>query len=132
MISAAMPDAPKLDPAIPILRIFSVDKAREFYVDFLGFSVDWEHRFEPGLPLYMSVSRSGLVLHLSEHHGDATPGSTVFVWMHGIHDYQRELIGKRYGHARPGVEEAPWNAYVMEIADPFGNRLRFSERKAPS
>jgi catechol 2,3-dioxygenase-like lactoylglutathione lyase family enzyme len=124
-----MPDTPKLDPAIPILRIFSVDKAREFYVDFLGFGVDWEHRFAPDLPLYMSVSRSGLVLHLSEHHGDATPGATVFVWMQGIHEYQRELIGKRYGYARPGVEDAPWNAYVMEIADPFGNRLRFSERK---
>jgi Glyoxalase superfamily protein len=25
---------------IPILRIFSVEKAREFYVDYLGFSID--------------------------------------------------------------------------------------------
>ncbi|HBO82442.1 MAG TPA: glyoxalase/bleomycin resistance/extradiol dioxygenase family protein, partial [Cupriavidus sp.] len=31
-----------LSPAIPILRIFSVEKAREFYLDFLGFQVDWE------------------------------------------------------------------------------------------
>ena len=30
-----------LAPAIPVLRIFSVDKAREFYMDFLGFSLDW-------------------------------------------------------------------------------------------
>ncbi|WP_016713931.1 glyoxalase superfamily protein [Pseudomonas monteilii] len=29
-----------LAPAIPVLRIFSVDKAKEFYLDFLGFSVD--------------------------------------------------------------------------------------------
>ena len=42
-----------LAPAIPVLRIFSVDKAREFYMDFLGFSLDWEHRFSPDLPLYM-------------------------------------------------------------------------------
>ncbi|WP_457818672.1 glyoxalase superfamily protein, partial [Staphylococcus aureus] len=55
-----------LSPAIPILRIFSVEKAREFYLDFLGFQVDWEHRFEPDLPLYMQVRRSGLTLHLSE------------------------------------------------------------------
>ena len=26
---------------IPILRIFSVEKAKEFYVDFLGFTLDW-------------------------------------------------------------------------------------------
>jgi hypothetical protein len=31
---------------IPIFRIFDVAKAREFYVDFLGFSLDREHRFE--------------------------------------------------------------------------------------
>ena len=31
-----------LSPAIPILRIFSVDKAREFYLDFLGFEWDWD------------------------------------------------------------------------------------------
>lgn len=41
-----------MSPAIPLIRIFSEAKAKEFYVDFLGFSLDWEHRFEPGLPLY--------------------------------------------------------------------------------
>ncbi len=47
-------------PAIPIFRIFDEAKAREFYVGFLGFAVDWEHRFEPDMPLYMQVSRGGL------------------------------------------------------------------------
>jgi len=31
---------------VPILRIFSIEKANVFYVDYLGFTVDWEHRFE--------------------------------------------------------------------------------------
>jgi len=31
---------------IPLLRIFDVAKAKEFYVGFLGFAIDWEHRFE--------------------------------------------------------------------------------------
>jgi len=57
--------------SIPILRIFDEAKAREFYVDFLGFTVDWEHRFNDDAPLYMQVSRDGCVLHLSEHYGDA-------------------------------------------------------------
>ena len=59
---------------IPVLRSFDERKAREFYVDFLGFTVDWEHRLEPDLPLYMQVSRGNLVLHLSEHHGGVSPG----------------------------------------------------------
>ncbi len=49
----------------PILRSFDEAKAKEFYVAFLGFKVDWEHRFEPGLPLYMQVSRGACVLHIS-------------------------------------------------------------------
>lgn len=36
---------------IPILRIFDEAKAREFYIDWLGFSVDWEHRFNSNTPL---------------------------------------------------------------------------------
>ena len=71
-------DAVRLEPACPILCIFDEEQARAFYVGFLGFALDWEHRFEPGLPLYAQVSRDGLVLHLSGHHGDATPGSTTF------------------------------------------------------
>lgn len=32
--------------AVPIFRIFDVAKAKEFYVGFLGFQVDGEHRFD--------------------------------------------------------------------------------------
>jgi catechol 2,3-dioxygenase-like lactoylglutathione lyase family enzyme len=69
--------------AIPILRIFDVDKAKEFYVGFLGFHVDWEARFDETAPLYFQISSDGLLLHLSEHHGDACPGSTVTVQVTG-------------------------------------------------
>ena len=104
--------------AIPIFRIFDVAKAQEFYVGFLGFRVDWEHRFDETAPLYMQVSRDGLLLHLSEHHGDASPG---------LEAYHREITAKGYRFMRPGIEVAPWNARVMEVIDPFGNRLRFNE-----
>jgi len=115
------------DQTVPILRIFSVDKAKEFYLEFLGFTLDWEHRFAADLPLYMQVSRGALCLHLSEHHGDACPGSTVFVRMRGVEALHRELTAKSYRYLRPGVERAPWGARVMEVTDPFGNRIRFNE-----
>ena len=116
----------KFSSAIPILRIFSVDKAKEFYLDFLGFSWDWEHRLEPGLPLYAQIKRSGLTLHLSEHHGDATPGSTVFVPVEDLAGLHAELLAKAYGYARPGIEEVGWGK-LMQVSDPFGNRIRFCE-----
>ena len=71
---------------VPILRSFDEGKAREFYVGFLGFTIDWEHRFEPGTPLYMQVSREGIVLHLSEHHGDGSPGVHLRIDVTGVHD----------------------------------------------
>lgn len=113
---------------IPILRSFSEAKAREFYVDYLGFEIDWEHRFEPGLPLYMQVSRAGMVLHISEHHGDGTPGTAIFVETTGLREFHSELTDKTYSNLRPGIEEAPWNAWCMTVIDPFGNTIRFSER----
>ncbi len=67
----------KLGNTTPILRSFDEAKAREFYIGFLGFEIVFEHRFEPSLPLYMSVKRSGCVLHISEHHGDASPGAAL-------------------------------------------------------
>ena len=110
----------------PILRIFDESKAKEFYLGFLGFQLDFEHRFGDNFPLYMQVSRAGLVLHLSEHHGDATPGSTVAVNMHGVHEYQRELAGKDYKYMKPGIEQMPWGE-VMTVTDPFSNHIRFCE-----
>lgn len=58
----------------------------------------------------MQVRRSGLTLHLSEHYGDATPGSTVFVPMQDIDALQRELAAKDYAYARPGIETLGWGS----------------------
>lgn len=114
--------------AIPILRIFDEAKAREFYCGFLGFSVDFEHRFGAALPLYMQVSRAGLQLHLSEHHGDASPGSTVFVPVQDVRPLWQELSDKHYSYGRPGIETQPWGD-VLTVHDPFGNRLRFCQQR---
>lgn len=114
------------DKAIPILRMFDEAKAREFYLDFLGFSVEFEHRFEADLPLYLGIVRNGLQLHLSEHHGDASPGSTVFIPMHNIEQLRDELLAKRYGYGRPDIVEQGWGK-VLEVYDPFGNRIRFCQ-----
>jgi catechol 2,3-dioxygenase-like lactoylglutathione lyase family enzyme len=115
---------------VPTFRIFDVAKAKEFYVGWLGFKVDWEHQFEPNTPWYMQVSRGGLQLHLSEHHGDSTPGSVVFVEMKGIEEFHRELMAKNYKYNRPGLDQTPWNSRCVNVIDPFGNRIRFNEFNA--
>ena len=113
---------------VPTLRIFSLEKAREFYLDFLGFKTEWEHRFEPDAPVYMEVSRGGIAFHLSEHHGDGTPGSHVYVYMSGVAELQRELIEKKYRHNRPGLEKQEWGMTEVSVIDPFNNRITFGEK----
>lgn len=115
---------------IPILRSFDEAKAREFYVDYLGFTVDFEHRFAPDMPLYMAVSRDGMTLHISEHHGDAVPGGAVYIETTGLRDFHAELAAKKYKFLRPGIGDTPWGTTCMDLKDPFGNRLSFNERKA--
>lgn len=115
-----------LQPAIPIFRIFSVEKAMEFYRDFLGFAVDWEHRFGDNFPLYAQVSRSSVKLHLSEHAGDASPGARAFIPMTGIEALHAELTAKNYRYMKPGIEDQPWGK-ELTVTDPFSNRITFCE-----
>ena len=116
---------------MPIVRIFDIPKAHEFYLGFLGFKVDWEHRFAPDMPLYTQVSRAGLRLHLSEHAGDASPGGNMVVYMSGVAAFHKELTAKKYRYLRPGIESEDWGL-EMQVVDPFGNRIRFMEANGSS
>jgi catechol 2,3-dioxygenase-like lactoylglutathione lyase family enzyme len=121
--------SPRTQQVIPILRIFSIEKAREFYLDYSGFHLDWEHRFDPTAPLYMQVSRDGLVLHLSEHYGDGSPGTRFQVTFKGVVELHAELSQKNYPSWRPGITETFWGTPQLNLLDPFGNRINLCEPK---
>ncbi|HWR86167.1 MAG TPA: glyoxalase superfamily protein [Rhodoglobus sp.] len=110
--------------AIPVLRIVDERAGLRFYVDALGFALDWEHRFEPGLPLYAQVSRGPIVLHLSAHTGDGTPGAVVWIPVADV----RALVAE-FGEAAGEVavdDDAPGGPTAV-VTDPFGNQLRFAQ-----
>lgn len=112
---------------VPVLRVQRIDDAREFYLDYLGFSVEWEHRFEPGLPVYMRVSRDRAQIDLSEHHGDGTPGTVVWIPVADVTALHEELAAKRYARVRPGIDRDAPGGPTLEVVDPFGNVLRLCE-----
>src|SRR5258708_13078942 len=93
--------------AIPIFRIFDVAKAKEFYIDFLGFRVDWEHRFEEGLPLHMQISKDGYIVHLSEHHGDCSPAPAIRIETDELQMFQNHLLHKNSKHSHPPTPNTP-------------------------
>ena len=112
---------------IPTFRSFDEAKAREFYVDWLGFKVDWEHRFTPTSPLYMQVSRAGIVFHISEHHGDGSPGAHVRVQIKGVRELHAELSAKNYKNNKPGLERPEWGGTEFTVIDPVNNRITVGE-----
>lgn len=68
--------APVDEEVIPILRVGDAQRAVGWYRR-LGFAHEWEHRFEPHLPAFVSVARGGVRLFLSEHTGDARPDTLL-------------------------------------------------------
>jgi uncharacterized glyoxalase superfamily protein PhnB len=75
----------------------------------------------------MGISRDGLPLFLSEHHGDGSPGAHVRIDTSGLNDLSAELAGKKYRYMNPEIQEQPWGMRELRVVDPFGNRLIFSE-----
>ncbi len=119
----------KFKNPITILRIFDEAKAKEFYMNYLGFNKNWEHRFEENMPLYMQISKDNCAIHLSEHHGDGTPGTKILIECDDVKAYQKELESKKYKSLNPGIEETEWAEQELHLVDPFGNELIFFKPK---
>ena len=111
---------------IPILRIFDEAMARGFYLSYLRAAETFSHRFDPNAPLYLGVQLHGADLHLSEHFGDATPGSSIRLRIEDLPRYHAQLIKATYPNANPSITEQPWGL-DMPISDPFGNRIIFCQ-----
>ncbi|HEX4778675.1 MAG TPA: glyoxalase superfamily protein [Acidimicrobiia bacterium] len=101
--------------AIPILRVDNAAIAVGWYRR-LGYEAEWEHRFWPTFPAFVSVTRGGGArLFLSEHRGDAVYGTLVYVRVPDVDAVAREFDAE--------VVEQPWGREV-HLVDPDGNRLR--------
>ncbi|MFC4254722.1 VOC family protein [Altererythrobacter xixiisoli] len=110
----------------PILRSFDEQRTKAFYLDFLGFELEFEHRFADWAPLYLGVRKGGCRLHLSEHYGDCTPGSAIRIPVDDVSAYAEKLRALEFGNSRPGEpQRTPWGTREITIADPASNRLTF-------
>ena len=71
--------------------------------------------------------RNNLILHLSEHHADGSPGARSRVMMLGIEAFYGEISSKGSRYMRPGLETTPWGTLETGVIDPFGNLIRFCQ-----
>jgi uncharacterized glyoxalase superfamily protein PhnB len=100
-------------------------RTRTFYVHGLGFTVDWEHRFEPGFPVFAQVSRGGLSLFLTEHKDDCKVGGAAYLIVDDVDALYREIRVRGVQASEP-PSDTEWHAREMTVIDPDGNKLRFS------
>lgn len=114
-------------PAVPVLRVQDEVLAKEFYLDYLGFGIEWEHRFDAELPLYLRIRRGETLLDLSEHHGDGTPGTVVWIPIGNAKAFHADISSRPHRRLRPGIDRKAPGGPTVEVADPFGNTLRFCE-----
>jgi hypothetical protein len=76
----------------------------------------------------MGISRGDIVIFLSEHHGDGTPGTHVIIQMDGVDALHAELAAKKYKYMNPGIQTQEWGTRELRVYDPSNNQIVFSER----
>lgn len=104
---------------VPIFHVKNGLEAAKWY-ERLGFELESQHQFAPGLPLYLFLRRGNIPLHLSEHEGDARPDTLVYFYVYDVDTIAAEFDAT--------VNVQPW-AREVALTDPDGNRLRIGERK---
>ncbi len=67
------------------------------------------------------------MLHLSEHYGDGSPNTALFIPGSDIEALHRELIDQQHGYSRPGIDSDGPPGPTVSVIDPFGNTLRFCQ-----
>ena len=87
---------------VPVLRVADADAAVRWY-ERLGFTKQWEHRFDPSCPAFVSIARGGARLFLSEHRGDARPDTLVGLYVSDVDAVEAEF-GRPDGEPPYGCE----------------------------
>ena len=111
-----------VDEAIPVLRVTDIARSLAWY-ERLGFVEEWTHRFDEGFPAFTAVARhQGARIFLSEHEGDATPDTLVYIRLTDV-----DAVAREFGVQ---VERQDW-AREVALTDPDGNRLLPTPNPSP-
>ena len=128
-VAQAPSDGP-VQSVVPLLRMIDWTSTRRFYVEFLGAAVDWIDEAGDHTPRYVAVTLpSGARLHLSEHHGDGTPGASVLIEVSSLDAQLAALTATGYG-AAPAIAESRLGRSIT-VHDPTGNRIIFVSSTEP-
>ncbi|MGH9847416.1 MAG: glyoxalase superfamily protein, partial [Blastocatellia bacterium] len=91
-------------------------------VDGLGFTIEGEHRFAPGMPVFLTISRDGLSFYLTEHTGDCQVGGLVFLYVPDVDAWYEEWRNRGVPIRQPPANNLP-GLRDMTVVDPDSNKI---------
>jgi hypothetical protein len=110
---------------VPVFGIRSYDEAVAYYVDWLGFNLDWEWREAPGQPVIMHITRDGVSLMLNES-VEVPSVSWLTLKVTDVHAFAAEWNAKRSNSVKV-AGDPPYDIPTIFLKDTFGNRLDFEQ-----
>ena len=117
--------------ATPVLKVADYPKARNYYVDKLGFRV----AEEGGDPARFGIIERGqCILFLDSWHGSreqSGQGWDAYIHVSNLQELFKEFESAGATITRP-ITKTVYNMLEFEITDPDGNRLCFGEDTDPT
>ena len=112
-----------IENVTPILRVEDIEASRRYYIQTLGFSLDWD---ADGA---ISVSRDGKSIMLIEGE-QGQPGTWLWIGVDDADEFFAEFSAKG-AHIRRPPQNFSW-AYEFEVEDPDGHVLRVGSDPKPA
>ena len=107
---------------VPAFRIRDLARSRAFYVDALGFRIDWQWQEAPERPAFLQLSHQDLSLYLTQRAGDSAAGGLAYLYVPDVDAWATRALAAGLAIAS-GPEDQPWGNRELALLDPDGNRL---------
>ena len=111
-----------IENVTPILRVEDLEASRRYYIQTLGFSLDWD------ADAMISVSRDGKSIMLCER-AQGRPGVRLWIGVEDADALFAEFVAKN-AQVRSPPQNFTW-AYEFQVEDPDGHVLRFGSEPKP-
>jgi len=111
-----------IENVTPILRVRDVEASRRYYVETLGFALEWD------ADSMIAVSRDRKSIMLCEG-AQGQPGTWLWIGVEDADAFFAEFSAKG-AHIRSPPQNFGW-AYEFQVEDPDGHVLRFGAEPKP-
>lgn len=117
-----------MQKVIPAFRITDYIRSKVFYVEGMGFRIDWEHQYEPHFPVFAQISKDEMTIYLTEHTEDCQVGGLIHFFVPNVDNWYSELKSKKDIRIIEPPNEDLEGLRMMTVLDPDGNQLRICTR----